>query len=145
MPELPLEVLPIAQASMDNRPEWSSGLRWWRYMRWRGAWGVPRLWACCLEGGLPSWEGLPEALWLFIVQPWPRSLLLRNRSDSLINHTWHIESPGNTSSLTTDSGSCPSRGFFCPASCAFRRVAVYWDLLVYHVTMPRTRGESIRG
>jgi len=25
--------------------------------------------------------------------------------------------------------------FFWPAPCAFRRVAVYWDLLVYHVTI----------
>ena len=74
------------------------------------AWGRP---------SLPVAGGFISVLWRArggltggssAVQPWPLSLLLCNRSDSVVNPTWDIESPGDTSSLTTDSGSYPPRG-----------------------------------
>ena len=43
-------------------------------------------------------------------QPWPLSLLLCIRSDSWVNPTCEIESPGATSSPTVESGWCCPRG-----------------------------------
>ena len=54
-----------------------------------------------------------------------------------------LEQGPNSVSKNHISFRCKKDFFFCPAPCAFRRVAVYWDLLVllvYHVTNPHTRG-----